>query len=236
MVKRKNIIFGLVLLFSSTGAAGVALAAESADTLKTDEEKFSYYLGLEFGAVLKGADFKADRGIINRAIDDVLSDKPLLLSKEMAMQVRHDLAKKVQETQKAKLAALAEKNAQEGAAFLKKNRDEKGVVATSSGLQYKMITAGKGRRPSEKDQVTVHYRGTLIDGTEFDSSYKRSEPTTFPLSGVISGWTEGVQLMNVGSKYKFFIPPNLAYGSSGAGKLIGPESTLIFEVELLEIK
>lgn len=125
---------------------------------------------------------------------------------------------------------------QEGKAFLTKNKKKKGVTTTASGLQYEVIAMGDGPKPRATDTVEVHYRGTLLDGTEFDSSYRRGQTATFPLNGVIRGWTEGVQLMPVGSKFRFFIPPELAYGARGAGTAIGPNATLIFEVELLDIK
>ncbi len=134
------------------------------------------------------------------------------------------------------LAKSAEENKQEGAAFLADNAKEKGIKKTASGLQYKVIKEGKGASPIAIDQVTVHYSGKLIDGKEFDSSYKRGAPATFPLNRVISGWTEGLQLMKEGAKYQFYIPPELAYGSSGAGGIISPESTLIFDVELIKIE
>lgn len=127
----------------------------------------------------------------------------------------------------------AEDNATAGKAFLAENAKKEAIITTASGLQYEILTEGKGRSPSAKSRVTVHYRGTTLDGEEFDSSYKRNEPTTFPLNQVIAGWTEGLQLMNAGAKFRFFIPSNLAYGESGGGGNITPNSTLIFEVELL---
>jgi FKBP-type peptidyl-prolyl cis-trans isomerase FklB len=135
-----------------------------------------------------------------------------------------------------KQKAAGEKNASEGVKFLEDNKKKEGVKTTASGLQYKSLKEGSGAQPKATDTVTVNYRGTLTDGTEFDSSYKRNEPTTFPLSGVIKGWTEGLQLMKKGSKYQFFIPANLAYGERSPGAGIPPNSTLIFEVELLEVK
>jgi len=131
---------------------------------------------------------------------------------------------------------LATKNKAAGEKFLAENAKKPGVIVTASGLQYKILKTGKGPKPTATDTVTVNYRGTLLNGTEFDSSYKRGKPVSFPLNGVIKGWTEGLQLMNVGSKYKFFIPADLAYGAHGAGPTIAPNSTLIFEVELLGIK
>ncbi len=144
------------------------------------------------------------------------------------------------QTQPADMPSTAMKAApttplEKGKAFLAENRSKEGVVVTSSGLQYQVLEEGDGPKPSATDRVTVHYRGTLIDGTEFDSSYRRGRPATFGLNQVIRGWTEGLQLMGVGSKYRLFIPSNLAYGKRGAGNLIGPDEALIFEVELLEI-
>jgi FKBP-type peptidyl-prolyl cis-trans isomerase FklB len=130
----------------------------------------------------------------------------------------------------------ADKNQKEGEVFLAENKKKKGVVTLPSGLQYRVITAGTGKIPKVTDTVTTHYRGTLIDGTEFDSSYKRGEPASFPVNGVVKGWTEALQLMKVGSKWQLFIPSNLAYGPQGAGQVIGPNATLIFEIELLSIK
>ena len=136
----------------------------------------------------------------------------------------------------AKQKAAGEKNAAEGTKFLEENKKKEGVKTTASGLQYKLIKEGTGAQPKATDTVTVNYRGTLINGKEFDSSYKRGQPATFPLNGVIKGWTEGLQLMKTGAKYQLFVPPNLAYGERAAGPDISPNSTLIFEVELLEVK
>ncbi|MBF0446322.1 MAG: FKBP-type peptidyl-prolyl cis-trans isomerase [Magnetococcales bacterium] len=193
-------------------------------------------MGLQFGVALKGALFKVDTQIVDRAIKDVLSGDQLLLDAEQRVAIRDKMVKQVRAEQAALVSAAAKQNREEGEAFLKKNRKEKGVRTTSSGLQYKILKKGSGPRPTLMDTVTVNYRGTLLNGQEFDSSYKRNKPTTFPLNGVIKGWTEGVQLMNVGSKYELFIPSKLAYGSRGAGKVIGPDATLVFEVELLSIK
>ncbi|MBF0454304.1 MAG: FKBP-type peptidyl-prolyl cis-trans isomerase [Magnetococcales bacterium] len=235
-MKSRCLLAGLTLFVSAAVVSQQAIAEPFNGKLVTDDQKYSYYMGLEFGSALRGATFKVDHSVIDRAIKDVLAGGDLLLSRDEAIEVRAKLAKQLQEQRIAKVKADSDKNQKEGEAFLKKNLKEKGVKATSSGLQYKILKKGKGARPSAMDQVTVHYTGTRLDGTVFDSSYKRDKPMTIPLSGVIPGWTEGVQLMNVGSKYQFFIPPKLAYGKKGAGGLIGPESTLIFEVELLEIK
>ena len=235
-VNRKSLMAVGAMFFGGVVLSPIVAVAADLEKLATDDQKYSYYMGLEFGAALSGVAFDVDAKVVSQAIRDVLEGKQLLMSREEAVKVRANLAKKLQDDRAAKVAAEASKNAEEGKEFLKNNLKNKGVKATSSGLQYKVITSGKGRRPSAMDKVTVHYRGTLINGKEFDSSHKRNKPLTLPLSGVISGWTEGVQLMNVGSKYQFFIPANLAYGKKGAGGLIGPDSTLIFEIELLEIK
>ena len=145
-------------------------------------------------------------------------------------------AAKKNELKTPKTETLAEKNMEEGEKFLSENKKKKGIVTTKSGLQYIVLSEGNGARPKATDKVKVHYKGTLIDGTEFDSSYKRGEPAVFQVKGVIPGWTEALQLMKVGSKYNLFIPSNLAYGQRGAGSKIGPNVTLIFEVELLSIE
>ena len=164
-------------------------------------------------------------------VKDAIAGKPQLTT----YQVRQTLAA-FEKDMTQKVQAMAQKNVGEGDKFLAENKKKDGVKATSSGLQYKVISEGNGPQPKESDAVTVNYRGTLIDGTEFDSSYKRGEPATFPVNRVIKGWTEALQLMKPGGKYKLFIPANLAYGPGGAGGDIGPNATLIFEVELLSAK
>ncbi|MBW2412326.1 MAG: FKBP-type peptidyl-prolyl cis-trans isomerase, partial [Deltaproteobacteria bacterium] len=151
-------------------------------------------------------------------------------------QIKQEFSRQVQESRQTQMAALSEKNRADGEAFLAANKNKEGVVTTASGLQYKVLKKGDGPKPQNNDRVSVHYRGTLLDGTEFDSSYKRGKPATFQVNGVIRGWTEALQLMNVGSKYQLFIPSDLAYGTRGAGRKIGPNSTLIFDVELLGIE
>jgi FKBP-type peptidyl-prolyl cis-trans isomerase len=235
-VNGRNLLAGLTLCCLVASLPLSASAAGFKGKLTTDDQKFNYFMGLQFGTALKGALFKVDTAIVDRAIKDVLSGDKLLLNKEQRIAVRDKMVKQVREEQVALVSAVAKKNRENGEAFLKKNRKKKGVRVTSSGLQYKILKKGSGPRPTVMDTVTVNYRGSLLNGQEFDSSYKRNKPTTFPLNGVIKGWTEGVQLMNVGSKYQLFIPSQLAYGSRGAGKVIGPDSTLIFEVELLSIK
>jgi len=203
--------------------------------LNDDGAKLSYAIGMDIGSSLKALDADIDRPALVAAINDRLDDKALKLSDEDAGKVKQAFFKQRAEKQAAEQKAAAEKNKTDGAAFLVENGKKEGVTTTESGLQYEVIKQGDGAKPKATDQVTVNYRGTLIDGTEFDSSYKRGKPATFPLNGVIKGWTEGVQLMSVGSKYKFVLPAELAYGAQGAGPKIGPNSTLVFEVELLGI-
>jgi len=205
-------------------------------TLTTDAERFSYALGLDIGANLKNIETEVDLPALAQAIGDTLQGKTPLLTQEEAKKIREDFATKYREAQMTKAREAGERNLSEGAAFLEQNKTKDGVITTASGLQYMVLTEGTGPKPSATNRVKVHYRGTLLDGTEFDSSYSRGEPVVFGVGGVIPGWVEALQLMPVGSKYKLFIPPQLAYGERGAGDKIGPNSTLIFEVELLSIE
>lgn len=215
--------------------AGQAAAGEE-KVLKSDRDKVSYSIGLEIGNNFKKQSIDVDADILARGMKDALSgSKPLMTDKEI-QDTMTAFQKDMMAKQAEKAKALAEKNKKDEEAFLAENKKKEGVKTTSSGLQYKVIKDGEGPMPKATDTVTVNYRGTLIDGTEFDSSYKRGEAATFPVEGVIAGWTEALQLMKVGSKYQLFIPSNLAYGERGAGQAIGPNSTLIFEVELLSIK
>ena len=169
------------------------------------------------------------------AINDRLDGADSKLSQEDANKVKQAFFVKQAEKKAAEQKAAAEKNKAEGATFLAEHAGKEGVTVTPSGLHYQVILQGEGAKPTLNDKVTVHYKGTTIDGVEFDSSYSRGEPITFPLAGVITGWQEGVQLMNVGSKYRLVLPSELAYGERGAGAKIGPNSVLIFEVELIAI-
>src|SRR5712675_2654898 len=205
-------------------------------TLKTSRDKFSYALGMKMGANLHRQAVPVDPNILARGLKDGLTGSKTLLTDEEAqaaiVEVQTDLRKKQQE----KMQQAAAANKTEGESFLAANKGKEGVVTLPSGLQYKILKEGTGPKPTATDSVVCNYRGTLINGTEFDSSYKRGQPATFPVVGVIKGWTEALQLMPVGSKWQLFIPSDLAYGERGAGGQIGPGATLIFEVELLSIQ
>jgi FKBP-type peptidyl-prolyl cis-trans isomerase FklB len=217
-------------------AASPAIAAEKQE-LKTQKDKVSYAIGLDMGNGLKKNDVDVDPDIVAKAIKDILSGNKPLMTEQEAKTTLMDLQKDLQAKQVERNKALGEKNKKEGEAFLAKNKSKDGVKTLPSGLQYKVITEGKGKTPKASDTVTVQYSGTLIDGTEFDSSYKRGQPATFPVGGVIKGWTEALQLMKEGSKWQLFIPSGLAYGEQGTqGGPIGPNAVLIFEVELVSIK
>ena len=179
---------------------------------------------------------EVDLATLTKAMKTVIAGEKPLMTEEQAKQVGETFGQKMQAKQIADMMAKAKKNAEAGAAFLAENAKKPGVKTTESGLQYKVVTAGDGPRPSAEDTVKVHYKGTLLDGTSFDDSYERGEPVTFPLSQVVPGWQEGIALMPVGSKYTLWIPSKLGYGERGTpGGPIGPNATLVFEVELLDI-
>jgi FKBP-type peptidyl-prolyl cis-trans isomerase len=198
-------------------------------------DKASYTIGLNLGKSLKTNDIQANIDLIVKGLRDGLGGGPALLTDEEMQSTMQTLQQQVTAQQEAKRKALGEKNKADGEAFLAKNKEKPGVKTTASGLQYEVLSEGTGPMPKATDSVTVNYKGTLMDGTVFDSSYDRKEPVTFVLNQVIPGWTEGVQLMKVGSKYKFYIPSAMGYGERGAGNTIGPNSPLIFEVELISI-
>ena len=204
--------------------------------LKSFAEKIRYVLGQEIGSSFKESPVEIDIDIFMQGMNDSMQGRKSLLDADETNQIKQEFSRQVQQSRQTQMSALSEKNRAEGAAFLAANKNKEGVVTTASGLQYKVLKKGDGPKPQNNDKVTVHYRGTLLDGTEFDSSYKRGKPATFQVNGVIRGWTEALQLMNVGSKYQLFIPSDLAYGTRGAGRKIGPNSTLIFDVELLGIE
>lgn len=207
-------------------------AQEKSPQLKDTKDKVSYSIGLNIGFNFKKQNVDLNTDALMAGVKDAISGKKPLLDENQVRETMTAWTKEVAEKQKA----MAEKNATDGEKFLAENKKKEGVKTTPSGLQYKVAKEGTGPQPKETDTVTVNYRGTLIDGTEFDSSYKRGEPMTFPVTGVIKGWTEALLMMKVGSKYQLFIPPNLAYGERAMGPDISPNSTLIFEVELMSIK
>ena len=211
--------------------AGKALAQD----LQTDEQKLGYIIGMDIGNSLRNEGTEIDLDALVEALRTTYEGGTLKMTLEEAQAVREDFIARRQAAAEAEASAISEKNRAEGEAFLAENLNKEGVQVTESGLQYKVIRQGDGARPPADDVVEVHYRGTLLDGTEFDSSYARDESISFELDRVIAGWTEGVQLMPVGSKYMFYIKPELAYGTGGGGP-IPPNSTLIFEVELLDIE
>jgi FKBP-type peptidyl-prolyl cis-trans isomerase FkpA/FKBP-type peptidyl-prolyl cis-trans isomerase FklB len=209
---------------------GTALATE----LETDAQKLGYIIGMDIGGSLKQQDADLDLESLLDAIRATYNGEALAMTPEEAATIREQFIAKRRAEAETERQSLAAANAAEGDKFLLENRVKEGVIVTDSGLQYMVIEMGDGAKPSATDNVTVNYRGTLLNGEEFDSSYARNQPVTFQLDQVIPGWTEGVQLMPVGSKFKFFIPPNLGYGPAGGGP-IGPNATLVFEVELISI-
>jgi FKBP-type peptidyl-prolyl cis-trans isomerase FklB len=225
---------GMVLL--CTAIITVQAKSQKRTELKTQKDSVSYAIGLDIGKRLKQQSVEIDAALVARGIKDADSDSTRLLSEVQAESVvnafQQQMAAKLDSARKA----LGKKNKVDGVAFLTENKKKEGVIVLPDGLQYRVLKEGNGKKPKADETVTVNYRGTLIDGTEFDSSIKRGEPSTFRVSGVIKGWTEALQLMPVGSKWQLFIPSELAYGERGAGEVIPPNSTLIFEVELLSIK
>ena len=215
--------------------SGAALAADAPE-VKSDKEVFSYSLGMNLGGNLKRESVEVDTELLVRGFKDSYGGGKTILTEEEARKSIMDFQKAQMAKKAETMKKLSEKNKADGEKFLAENAKKEGVKSLPSGLQFKEITPGKGKTPKATDTVTTQYKGTLIDGTEFDSSYKRGEPATFPVSGVIAGWTEALQLMKEGAKWQLFIPPNLAYGERGAGSDIGPNATLIFEVELISVK
>ena len=220
---RLRVLAGLGILFLVS-----QVYAEESLVLKNQKDKVSYSIGMALGKDFKRQLIDIDSDILAKGFKDAFTGGKTLLTDQ-----------EVNETmvafQKEMIAKLGGKNKAEGEAFLAENKKKEGVKTLESGLQYKVIKAGDGKKPTLSDTVTTHYRGTLINGTEFDSSYRRGQPVTFPVEGVIPGWKEALQLMEVGAKWQLFIPSNLAYGERSAGPNIGPHTTLIFEIELISI-
>jgi FKBP-type peptidyl-prolyl cis-trans isomerase FklB len=229
----KSVVTAVLCLIFAVGVA----YAEDQMSLKTQKEKVSYIIGTDIGNNFKKQGIDIDPDILIKGLKDSLNGSKLVLSEKEIGDVmtafKQEFAAKQAEISKIQ----GEKNKKEGEAFLTENKKKEGVKTLQSGLQYKIITEGTGRSPKATDTVTVNYKGTLIDGTEFDSSYKRGQAASFPVKGVITGWTEALQLMKEGAKWELFVPSNLAYGDKGTvGGPIGPNATLVFEVELISIK
>lgn len=221
---------------ATTESNEVASGDASSDAELTLEQKFSYVMGMNIAQQMEAQDVELDVDLFVEALKAVAAGDTLKYDDAQAREIFMEFQTQMQQQQMAAMEQQATANKAEGEAFLAANAEKEGVVALESGLQYKILEEGTGPKPTAEDRVTVHYRGTLLDGTEFDSSYSRNQPATFPLNGVIPGWTEGVQLMAEGSKFEFYIPSDLAYGPNGSPPRIGPNATLIFEVELLKAK
>lgn len=227
-VKQRFYFISSVLL-----ACAMSMNVLAASKYKTEKQRLSYAIGVQIGSSLRAQGFKqVDAAALGQAVADVLNGHKLRVSKE-------DMQAAIKSFQQKKLAereAMATANKKAGDEFRAKNKKKKGVKVTKDGIQYEVLKEGNGKHPTAKDTVTVHYTGKLINGKVFDSSVQRGHPATFPLDGVIKGWTEILPMMKVGSKWRIVIPPELAYGANGAGGVIGPNETLIFEIELLGIK
>jgi FKBP-type peptidyl-prolyl cis-trans isomerase len=219
------------------GLLGCESSGQKSVKLETQKDKISYSIGMNIGNSLKRDSVAISpdaflRGVLDASLD---SSKHLLTDKEMA-DVLQKFQEEMRDKQMAVSKAAGEKAKEAGEKYLAENGKQPGVVTLPSGLQYRVLVQGKGKKPSEKSTVVAHYSGKLLDGTEFDSSFKRGEPATFPVGGVNKGMTEGLQLMREGSKFEFYIPSNLAWGENGAGGVIPPNSTVVFQVELISVK
>lgn len=203
--------------------------------LQNDSDKTSYCLGMDIGTSFKKLPVEINLEAVIAGITDMYNGEKPQVGEQEFMELMRKFQTELRAAAEKQAAAAGAENQKQEAEFLARNKEDKDVVTTASGLQYKVLKQGSGDKPTKESTVTVHYTGTLPDGTVFDSSVKRGEPATFPVGGVIAGWTEALQLMQVGSKFKLFIPAALAYGKRGAGQLIGPDQMLIFEVELLDI-
>ena len=216
--------------------AAQAAAPAPASAFKTQKEKLSYAIGMEMGKGVKAQGIDVDPGVLVQGLNDALSDAKSQMSEAELRQVISGLQQEIRQKQMQAQEAAAMENKSKGDAFLAENAKKDGVVALPDGLQYKILTTGQGKKPIETDTVLCNYKGTFVDGTEFDSSAQAGKPVPFEVKNVIPGFKEVLQLMPVGSKWQVFVPPTLAYGERGAGGVIGPNATLIFEIELVSIQ
>ena len=235
---RRNIGSPFVLsLFSLIGLFALSACQSQTGTasLDTEDQKASYGIGIQMGGQLGPAESHLDMDAFLAGVRDGMAGNDPAVPEEELQVALQALNQTIMEEESQRMAAEAETNAAEGTAFLAENASKEGVMVTESGLQYEVIMEGDGAAPGPEDQVSIHYRGTLLDGTQFDSSYDRGQPATFGVTGVIPGFSEGLQLMTVGSHFRLFIPSDIGYGPNGSRPTIGPNATLIFEVEMLEI-
>jgi len=226
-IRQSSLILGSALLLSACSGAGQA-------KLETDDQKASYGIGLDIGRNLKPAHGRLDVPAFLKGLQDAMAGAEPALPDSVVQTALQAFSQSIMEEQRREREALAEKNKAGGEKYLAENGAKAGVTTTASGLQYEVLTAGTGPKPTADQQVRLHYKGTLLDGKEFDSSYGK-DPVVFPVSGLIPGFSEALQLMSVGSKFRVVIPGDIAYGANGAGEDIGPNATLVFEIELLEI-
>jgi len=230
MTHKKWISAAAIVLLTS-----IAAAAQDAPELKTDKAKFSYALGMNFGESFRKQGLDMDPAVFAKAVAESFNGGKTAMTDQEMQTLLRTAAQEIKKKQEAQQAQKSEAAQKEGETFLAANKTKDGVVALPSGLQYKILKAGTGEKPTLDDKVVCNYKGTLINGTEFDASEKHGGPATFPVKGVIAGWTEALQLMPVGSKWQLFVPSSLAYGPNGPGD-IGPNATLIFEVELVSVQ
>jgi FKBP-type peptidyl-prolyl cis-trans isomerase FklB len=216
--------------------SAVALPAQDETSLKNPTEKLSYALGMDLGNQFRKQTVQVNPEVFLQGLKDAIAGSKTLLTEEQVRSQISELQNQMRTKYLVERATIGRTNKSEGEAFLAGNKSQPGVIALESGLQYRIIKAGDGQKPSLQDTVLCNYRGTLINGTEFDNSYKQNKPASFPVAKVIKGWTEALQRMPVGSKWQLFVPPSLAYGENGAGSVIGPNATLIFEVDLVAIQ
>ncbi len=232
---KKVLLISLGLALTST-ASTASTTSTDPSPLKTLEQQASYTLGADIAKNFRDQGLKIDVNAFSLGLEDALKERPLKLTEDEMMVAIDEVKQRMQQQQLEKMKTLADKNRKEGEAFLTENAKKPGVITLKSGVQYKVLTEGKGDSPTPEDTISAHYKGTLIDGSEFDSSYQRGTPLQLQMNSVIKGWGEVLKLMKKGSKWEVYIPSNMAYGERGAGKAIGPNQTLIFTIELVDFE